>query len=197
MMSANTVGLRERKKARARALIQDHALRLFAAQGYEATTVTQIAAAAEVSPSTLFRYFETKADILSYDALDPLLFAAYRRQPRELRPISALRAAAHAMLGDLPTDILNQQIERARVILSVPELRASSLGTGDEVEAALAEAETDRTGRVPDPFALKVCVGALAGAITAALVANPGSGAESLIERLDRALALVEAGLPL
>ena len=50
-------GLRERKKARTKAAIQEHALRLFAAQGYQQTTIDQIADAAEVSPSTFFRYF--------------------------------------------------------------------------------------------------------------------------------------------
>lgn len=51
------VGLRERKKAKTKAAIQQHALRLFRQQGYQATTVEQIAEAAEVSPSTFFRYF--------------------------------------------------------------------------------------------------------------------------------------------
>jgi AcrR family transcriptional regulator len=197
MSPAASESLRERKKAKARALIQDQALRLFAEQGYEATTVTQIAAAAEVSSSTLFRYFETKADILRYDVLDPLLFAAYREQPPDLHPIAALRGAAHAMLENLPSDMLDQQIERARLILSVPELRASSLGAGDEVEAALADAELDRTGRTPDPFALKVCVGAVAGAITAALLSDPEVAPGGLVERLDRALELMDQGLPL
>jgi transcriptional regulator GlxA family with amidase domain len=53
-------GLRERKKTKTRAAIREHALRLFREQGYEATTVEQIAEAAEVSHSTFFRYFPTK-----------------------------------------------------------------------------------------------------------------------------------------
>src|SRR5215471_13419905 len=86
-------GLRERKKAKTRAAIQRHALRLFQEQGYDATTVEQIAAAAEVSPSTFFRYFPTKEDVGLYDALDPLLFSAFRAQSPELSPIEAMRRA--------------------------------------------------------------------------------------------------------
>src|SRR5436309_10581986 len=94
-------GLRERKKAKTRAAIQEHALRLFREQGYDATTVEQIAAAAEVSPSTFFRYFPTKEDVVLYDAFDPLIFAAFEAQPAALGPIQALRGALHAVFGAL------------------------------------------------------------------------------------------------
>src|SRR5512135_2529883 len=86
-------GLRERKKAKTRALIQQEALRLFREQGYSETTVEEIAAAAEVSPSTFFRYFLTKEDVVLYDVLDPILIKAFRAQPAGLSPIRALAAA--------------------------------------------------------------------------------------------------------
>ena len=85
------LGLRERKKAKTRAAIQRHALRLFREQGYEATTVEQIAEAAEVSPSTFFRYFRTKEEVALYDDLDPLFIAAFEAQPAELSPVQAMR----------------------------------------------------------------------------------------------------------
>src|ERR1700691_3962855 len=86
-------GLRERKKARTRAALREHALRLFREQGYQATTVEQIAAAAEVSPSTFFRYFPTKEDLVLQDDMDTRMVAAFARQPRELAPIAAVRGA--------------------------------------------------------------------------------------------------------
>jgi AcrR family transcriptional regulator len=56
-------GLRERSKARRRAAIIQAALELFAERGYDATTIADIAAAAEVAPRTVAIYFPTKQDI--------------------------------------------------------------------------------------------------------------------------------------
>src|SRR5437016_8102361 len=89
------LGLRERKKAKTRAAIQAEALRLFREQGYDATTVEQIADAAEVSPSTFFRYFPTKEDVLLRDDMDELWLDLLRAQPPGLPPLPALRAALH------------------------------------------------------------------------------------------------------
>src|SRR5579884_1838391 len=84
-------GLRERKKAKTKAAIQHHALRLFQQQGYDTTTVEQIAEAAEISPSTFFRYFPNKEDVVLYDDFDPLIFAAFEAQPADLSPLEAMR----------------------------------------------------------------------------------------------------------
>src|SRR5215469_17329630 len=93
--------LRERKKARTRAAIREHALRLFRENGYQKTTVEDIAAAAEVSPSTFFRYFPTKEDVVLQDDMDDRLFEAFERQPASLSPLAALRAAIREALATL------------------------------------------------------------------------------------------------
>ena len=98
-------GLRERKKARTRAAIQAAALSLFREQGYDETTVQQIAAAAEVSESTFFRYFPTKAEVVLWDDFDPLVIDEFSRQPAELGALAALRSAMRAALEAAATTL--------------------------------------------------------------------------------------------
>ena len=84
-------GLRERKKTKTRFAIQQEALRLFQDQGYHATTVEQIAEAAEVSASTVFRYFPTKDALVLTDDYDPIMVERFRAQPPELGVVAAFR----------------------------------------------------------------------------------------------------------
>jgi AcrR family transcriptional regulator len=85
------LGLRERKKPKTRAAIQQYALRLFRDQGYDESTIEEIAEVAEVSESTVYRYFSTKEDLVLWNEFDPLLIEAFREQPAELSPLQALR----------------------------------------------------------------------------------------------------------
>ena len=97
------LGLRERKKARTKAEIQRQALRLFHEQGYAETSVDQIAAAAEVSPSTFFRYFPTKDDVVLSDFMDERTMRLLVDAPAELEPLAALRHAVIEGMTSLPT----------------------------------------------------------------------------------------------
>jgi AcrR family transcriptional regulator len=192
------VGLRERKKAKTKTTIQQHAMRLFRERGYHATTVEQIAAAAEVSPSTFFRYFPTKEDVVLYDALDPLLLEAFRAQPAELSPIQALRGAMWAVFAELPAGELVVQQERDRLIRSVPELRARMLDEFAKNLQLFAEIVAERVGRQADDPAVRTLAGAVIGVgISAWYTAGDHATPKDYLAVLDASLAHLEAGLPL
>ena len=97
-------GLRERKKQKTREAIQREAMRLIGKQGYEQTTVEQIAAAVEISPSTFFNYFPSKEDVVLYDAYDPVIIELMSEQPAG-EPISvSMRTVLEKMGGIFERD---------------------------------------------------------------------------------------------
>jgi AcrR family transcriptional regulator len=193
-----SVGLRERKKARTKMAIQQHAMRLFAERGYQATTVEQIAAAAEVSPSTFFRYFPTKEDVVLYDALDPVLLEAFRTQPADRSPVQALRSAMREVFAELPLEALAMQQERDVLIRSVPELRAKMLDEFAKSLQLFAEIVAERVGRQPDDPAVRTVAGAVIGVgISAWYTAGDHASPRDYLAVMDASLAQLEAGLPL
>lgn len=190
-------GLRERKKAKTRAAIQRHALRLFREQGYAATTVEQIAAAVEISPSTFFRYFATKEDVALYDDLDPIFIRAFEAQPAELSPIQAMRNTVHVVFGAMSAEETTRQWERARLILTVPELRMRMLDQFAGMITMIAELLARRLGRQADDPALRAYAGALIGVMLAAFLTGGSELTPDYLGRMDASLAYLEAGLPL
>jgi len=196
-------GLRERKKAKTHEAIQTAALRLFREHGYEATTVEQIAEAAEVSPSTFFRYFPTKEDVVIHDALDPILFASFAQQPAELGPIQALRATMAEVFDALTPEELALEVEREELILAVPELRARMLDDLAKTFQGFAEALAARLGRPVDDIAVRAFAGAVLGAglavwLTGSVSVSSTEGTIDYIKEFDAAMAwLDEAGLRL
>lgn len=199
-MPASNSGLRERKKARTRATIREHALRLFGEQGYAATTVEQIAAAAEVSPATFFRYFPTKEDVVLQDDFDIVTLEALEGQPLDLNPIAAFRGAAAAAREQMSAEDMKRFTETTRLTLSVPEIRARALDeltrTTDVITAAIAA----RIGRSADDFAARNMAGAIIGVIMAATLpwqADRDADVDEVFRRIDAGLAHLEEGLPL
>ena len=187
-------GLRERKKARTRAAIQESALRLFREKGYEATTVDEIAEAAEVSPSTFFRYFPTKEDVVMYDEMDPLIFEAFARQPASLSTIAALRATMREVFGHASSEELAKQDDRAALIFSVPELRMKMLDELMRVMQVFAEVIAKRMGKRADDFAVQALVGAVVGVGIAAWFSTGGTLASNYVSMMDEAFGQLEAG---
>ncbi|GAB3136803.1 acyl-CoA-like ligand-binding transcription factor [Amycolatopsis sp. NPDC004378] len=190
-------GLRERKKARTRAAIQRHALRLFDEQGYSATTVDQIAAAAEISPSTFFRYFPTKEATVLYDPFDPVLIAAALAQPPELSPTAALRATAGTIREQISGEDWARERQRQLLVFREPELRSAIMDQFAEGIDLLAGMAAERTGRERDEFEVRNWAGAVVGVIMAAFAGAASDPEADTLAVLDRALAHLETGLPL
>jgi AcrR family transcriptional regulator len=190
--------LRERKKARTRASIREHALRLFREQGYHATTVEQIAEAAEVSPSTFFRYFPTKEDVVLQDDFDLVTLAAFERQPAELSPIAAFRAAWAETYAALTEEELAGLEETSAMTMAIPELRARAVDELSRTIDVISDVTARRTGRDPGDFAVRNLVGAIIGVVLSATMPwAEGHHTADMFARVDAALAHLEAGLPL
>ncbi|PZG17975.1 TetR/AcrR family transcriptional regulator [Nonomuraea aridisoli] len=189
-------GLRERKKAKTRAAIRKEALRLFREQGYAATTVEQIAEAAEVAPSTVFRYFATKEDLVLVDQAPPFL-EALRALPPGIGPVTAVRRALREAVDAQTPEERADSLERERLMATVPELWAASLKGVTREIAALQEILAAREGRSPDDPQIRNITGAIAGVLVALWFAWVRTPDMDVLAEADRALAHLESGLPL
>jgi AcrR family transcriptional regulator len=121
MVAALTSGLRERKKLRTRLTIIDVATRLFVEQGYQQTTLAQIAEEADVAPSTFFNYFPTKVDIV-FSMLDAVIENAQRRLTE--RPDG--EPAAHAIVAWLTEELPSVEQPYAEAIRRFPAIISSA-----------------------------------------------------------------------
>jgi AcrR family transcriptional regulator len=191
------LGLRERKKARTRAAIQRHAFRLFRAQGYDATTVRQIAEAAEIHESTFFRYFPTKEDVVLWDEFDPRVVEVIRAQPAELHPLAALRVAFRQVLAELSAEQRAEQRERLTLLLSVPPIRAMLLDQIRGPMRLMAQVIAERTGRSPNDPTVRALSGAVLGVGLSTMLAWAEEPDADPVTLTDEAMAALEAGFPL
>ena len=194
---ADRPGLRERKKARTKAAIQDAALRLFGEQGYENTTVEQIADAAEVSPSTFFRYFGSKEDVVLYDALDPILIGAFRAQPPEMSPVQAMRAAMKQVFDGLGQSYIEEMSVRGRLVYQVPELREAMVNDMIRTSTLFAQEIARRVGRPPDDFEVRVFTGAIMGALLAGLLPAMLEEHPDYMKSVEPVFDFLEKGMPI
>lgn len=192
-----TTGLRERKKARTRANIAAQALALFQKQGFERTTVAEIAEAAEVSPRTYFSYFATKEEAVFEKDFD---LEAMRERLADRRPgesaVDALRAWIAEMMAD-PDWSEPDEIARRSLIRETPALAAYEMA---HIEPRFTEifAEAVAADLGIEPHALGPQM--VAAAVSAALrtltehfaAAGDAAGAE---HQLDQLAAFLKAGL--
>ncbi|MFF8956562.1 TetR/AcrR family transcriptional regulator [Streptomyces sp. NPDC014894] len=191
-------GLRERKKLKTRIAIRRAAFRLIAAQGYEATTVEQIAESADVSPSTVFRYFPAKEDIVLSDESAPVLDAGLRARPLGEDPLDSLRRVITASLAHALAEDRDAVVQRTRLMVEVPAIRARMTETMALTSDLVARALADRTGRAPDDLDVRVFTAAVLGTLREVMLHWADRGhREDLVELADRALGTLRDGVRL
>lgn len=164
------LGLRERKKLKTRTAIRRAMYRLIAEQGYEATTIEQIAAAAEVSPSTVFRYFPSKEDIVLADEYDEAIERALRTRPVDEPPLDSLRAILTAAVSRMLENEPQEMHLRTKLMVEVPALRARMTESMAETSQSLTRPLADRAGRDPDDLEVRVFAASVMGALREALL---------------------------
>jgi AcrR family transcriptional regulator len=185
--------LRERKRARTRKAIIDAAVELFERNGYDGTTVADIAAAADIGTRTFFSYFASKEEVLfpEMDARVRTAVAAIAARRPDERPVDVLlRGLDEASAGSDMTGRLAAL--RLQLVRTVPAVRGRGLQLQydglREIARALCAAYPDELDEVSAAALVGAFIGAVSGALDVLLGDRPGS-AEELRARMQQATA--------
>jgi AcrR family transcriptional regulator len=179
---------RDARKAATRRCVQQHALRLFLAQGYDATTVEQIATAAGVSHMTFFRHFPTKESVVDIDDYDPMIAELIHARPTNEDPITAIHRAMVQGLTTILPDARDALLERTQLIMATPALRARQADNQHATRLLFADALAARAGLAAPTFALEVLAAAALAALTTALTAwSSARGSADLVTLVNEA----------
>ncbi|NGO77192.1 TetR family transcriptional regulator [Streptomyces sp. YC504] len=192
------LGLRERKKHATRTAIRKATYALIEKQGYEAATIEQIARDADVSPSTVFRYFATKEDIVLTDEYDPVMLEVLRERPAGEPPLASLRFLLTETVKAVAAHEPEELKQRSRLIVEVPAVRARMTETMAQTSQALSVVLAERTGREPDDLDVRMFTAAVLGALREAMIYwGEREFEEDLLTVVLRAFDLFERGLAL
>lgn len=173
------------------------AMRLFREQGFDATTVDQIATAAGVSRRTFFRYYDSKSAVLwsEFDAEVENLRALLAAMPTDTSIMECVRravlAANHHRAEDVP-----ELRDRMTLINSVPELGSSAMTHYDAWERAVSDFVGARCGQPGDSLYPLVAGRTTLAACRAAYERWTARADADLTVYLDAALRALAAGLP-
>ncbi|MER6011154.1 TetR/AcrR family transcriptional regulator [Streptomyces bluensis] len=188
------LSLRERKKLKTRTTIRDVTYRLIREQGYEATTVEQIAEEAEVSPSTVFRYFPTKEDIVITDEYDVLVENMLRSRPADEPVLEsvrwAIRQSMAMQVADTPDSAQEEMKLRTGLMVSVPAVRSRAMESMSAMGRLLCRAVADRTGRDADDLEVRVyAMGLMSALLEAVLYWAERDYRDDVLDLVDRTLS--------
>ena len=189
-------GLRERKRTAAMYRIQTVALGLFEQRGFDDVTVEEIAEASDVSPSSIYRYFGTKEELVLWDEFDPGMGVLLSAALSDAVPLDGIRRVMmDGIEGMAPADE-QRLIRRLRLAATSPSLQQAAVARSylfaEMVEQALAQ----QLGRPVDDLEVQVFSHALIGGLLGMLHHWQGTDfGTPLTEVLGRTFIIFEEGL--
>jgi AcrR family transcriptional regulator len=163
------VSLRQRKRARTRAALISAALDLFERQGYEATTIDEIAAAADVSPRTFFRYFSTKEEVALGDDVGREIIGLLAARPADEPMLESVRRVVADSLVLVSEEDREALLARLRIVYRTPSLRARRWEFQLEMGRISGGILAARRGLPPDDLDSRVTAAAVFTAIEVAM----------------------------
>jgi AcrR family transcriptional regulator len=188
--------LRDRKKGRTRRVIQAEALRLFAEQGFEATTVEQIAAAAEVAPRTFFRYFATKDEVVFWPEYQPMLAAFVAARPADEPAVEAVTHALVDGLGAFYDQDRDRVLDRLKLAFGTPALHPRLWQQQARSAIGIAHVLAQRLDARPGDLELRAIAAAIAAALWVAVEEwQAHDGQQELGVLMDRAFRTLLTGV--
>ena len=192
------LGLRERKKIKTREAIRAATYALVKEQGYDATTIEQIAERAEVSPSTVFRYFPTKEDIVLTDEYDQLMADELRGRPPGEPWMDSVRHVMRLAIEANNRENPDVARLRARLSVDVPAVRSRMFESMSTTGRLLREAIAERHGKDPDSVEVRVyAMSFIGGLMEVSMYWAEHDFEGELSDLVDRALDVLEHGLPI
>ena len=201
-----TTGLRERKKQQTRQAIHEAAMRLFAERGFEATTIADIAAGADVSPRTFFAYFPSKEEAVfqKFEMAFAEFDRALRERPDGMTALEALRGWIEREAHKYAPTPENVRLE-LKLRRESPAVAACDLRHRQQYEHRLAEAVADDLGEPAGALRPRLVAAAAMAALTTAgdtadkvMEEDPEAAREMIADPmgfLDDALRFLQAGL--
>lgn len=169
-MTGEGPSLRERRRAETQRAIQAHALRLFAARGYDATTVSEVARASGVSTMTVYRHFPTKEDLVLHDHYDPLVGARVAARPDDEPPVRRIGRTLVETTREIVGHERELLLARLRLMVDTPALRARHLDSHLATQQAIADALLGEESDPEAAFRVWVAAGTCLAAMHAAVV---------------------------
>lgn len=187
---------RTRRRLKLQRELQSVALALFEVHGYEDTTIDEIAAAADISTRTFFRYFPTKEDLVLWDEYDPAFLDALANRPDREPLMQALRSATHDWVRAFTTQDRDRVLARLRLFFSVPTLQGRYWQGMQAMATQIASWMAPRLELTPDALPVRVLSLAFIAALAAATEAWAcDAQARDLAALADEALSTLQSGI--